>query len=84
MKRYRIEQELLCPGDPDRERLYDFAFRAENGRWVPAETAQALYDALAEMVESYGYVSFPTEEEREADEDVILARAALAKAEGGE
>ncbi len=50
--------------------------------WVPADVAKGLFDALADMVECFGDVSFPTEEEREADEDVIAARAALARAEG--
>lgn len=79
MKRYRIEQRRPYADDP--ESVFEVPVEDEAGDWVPADVAQGLYDALAEMVECFGDVSFPTEEEREADEDVIAARAALAKAD---
>lgn len=82
MRRYRIEHRRPYADDP--EAVEEVPVEDENGHWVPADISQALYDALKEMVESYGDVDFPSAEEREADPDVKAARAALAKAEGKE
>ena len=52
------------------------------GAGLMSEENFRLRKALTGLLEGYGYTSFLSDEEREADPDVIAARAALAEARG--
>lgn len=48
--------------------------------YVPATVAADLLKTLEKLVESYGYTSYISDEEKEADPDITAARAAIAQA----
>ncbi len=76
MKKYRIEHRRPYADDP--ESVFEEAVEDPDGNWIPAETAQALYEALGELLEA----SLSTKM-MSSDGVVEDARAALKAAEEG-
>lgn len=84
MKRY----DIYSLGDWDEDFEMNNAHESNDGFWVPAEVAQALYDALVDLAEAsdrralYGRNHVPS---MRAEQDARLAaRKALSLADGEE